>query len=51
MARTMLATAIAQALVGAGALTNYPRDAVFSMAFALPWLLAGGLFRRTSRAS
>ena len=46
MARTMFATGAAQALVAAFGFTTDPRGAMFSMMFALPWILAGGLFRR-----
>jgi hypothetical protein len=48
MARAMVAAAIAQALVAGGALSAYPRDAMFSMAFALPWLLSAALFRKAA---
>lgn len=48
MARAMLATAAAQLLVGAGGLTMVVRDGLFSMAFALPWLLAAALFRNAA---
>ncbi len=51
MAWAMLATAIAQLLVGAGGLTMVVRDGLFSMAFALPWLLAAALFRHAGRTS
>ena len=46
MARTMFATAAAQAVVGGLGITSDPRGAVFSMIFALPWVLAAVLFRR-----
>jgi len=46
MARTMFATAAAQAIVGGLGITSDPRGAVFSMIFALPWVLAAVLFRR-----
>lgn len=49
MARAMVAAAAAQLLVGAGGLTMVIRDGIFSMAFALPWLLAAGLFRKAAR--
>lgn len=49
MARTMFATAAAQALVGAGGFTTDPRGAILSMAFALPWLLSAVLFRNAAR--
>ena len=49
MARTMLAAAGAQLLVGAGGLAADPRGAIFSAAFALPWLLAAALFRNAAR--
>jgi hypothetical protein len=49
MARVMVVAAIAQA--GAGALGLYAdsRGAIFSMAFALPWLLSAALFRKAAR--
>ena len=46
MAKTMLAAALAQALVGAGGFATDPRGAIFSIMFALPWILAADLFRR-----
>jgi hypothetical protein len=46
MAVTMIATGIAQAMVAAGGIATDLRGAMFSMAFAAPWLLAGALFRR-----
>jgi hypothetical protein len=49
MARTMVVTGIAQALAGAAGLPSDPRGAVFSMAFALPWLLSAWLFRKAAR--
>lgn len=44
MARAMLAAAIVQAALAALGLTTDMRGAVFSMAFAVPWLLAAALF-------
>lgn len=49
MARTMFAAAAAQALVSAFGFTTDPRGALFSMMFALPWILAAGLFRRAAQ--
>ena len=49
MAQIMAATAIAQGLAGAGGLPVDPRDAIFSMIFAVPWLLAAILFRKAAR--
>jgi hypothetical protein len=46
MAKSMFAAAAAQALAGAGGFATDPRGALFSMMFALPWILAAGLFRR-----
>ena len=50
MARAMVVAALAQLAVAAGALPTVPRDAVFSMLFALPWLLAAALFAKAARA-
>ncbi len=49
MAQTMAATAIAQGLAGAGGLPIDPGGAIFSMIFAVPWLLAAVLFRNAAR--
>jgi len=49
MARTMVAAAVAQAAVALGGMAADPRGAVFSILFALPWLLAAGLFRRADQ--
>ena len=51
MARAMLATAIAQALVVAAAFVvgGDMRGAVFSALFVAPWLLSSALFRRASQ--
>lgn len=49
MSRAMLATAAAQLLVAAGGLTSDLLGALFSMAFALPWLLSAALFRMVGR--
>ena len=48
MARTMFATAAAQALAGGFGLTTDPLGAVLSMVFAFPWVLSAGLFRRAA---
>ena len=45
MALAMAAAAFAQTAAGAAGLAADPRGAVFSIAFALPWLLAATLFR------
>jgi len=52
MARTMLATAIAQALVVAVALVGAwdMRGAVFSACFVAPWLVSAQLFRKAAQA-
>ena len=49
MARTMIVAAITQALLGAGGLSSDLRGGVFSMIFALPWLLSAALFWKASR--
>jgi hypothetical protein len=49
MALVMLVTAVAQAAVGAGGLWSDPRGAIFSMVFAMPWLLAAALFALAAR--
>ena len=49
MARTMFAAAAAQALVAAFGFTTDPRGAIFSMIFALPWILAAALFGRAAQ--
>ena len=49
MAKSMFAAAAAQALAGAGGFVTDPRGALFSMMFALPWILAAGLFRRAEQ--
>jgi hypothetical protein len=51
MARALLATAIAQALVVAAAFVvgGDMRGAVFSALFVAPWLLSSALFRRASQ--
>ena len=49
MAWAMVAAAVAQAVLGAIGLPVDQRGAIFSMIFALPWLLAALLFRRVSR--
>lgn len=48
MSRTMAGTAVLQGLVAAGGIATDLRGAIFSVAFALPWLLAAGLFRRAA---
>ena len=49
MAWAMVAAGIAQAVLGAIGLPVDQRGAIFSMIFALPWLLAALLFRRAAR--
>ena len=49
MAWAMLAAAVAQAVLGAIGLPVDQRGAIFSMIFALPWLLSALLFRRAAR--
>ena len=49
MAQTMVAAAIAQALLGAGGLSSDLRGGVFSMVFALPWLLSAALYWKASQ--
>lgn len=51
MARATLVTALAQAAVGAAGLPLDQRGAIFSTAFALPWLLSAWLFARAARHS
>ena len=46
MARTMIVTGVAQGLAGTAGLATDPRGAAFSLAFALPWFLSAGLFRK-----
>ena len=49
MAHTMFAAAAAQALAGGFGLSTDPLGAVFSMLFALPWVLSAALFRNAAR--
>ena len=49
MARAMVVTALAQAFAGAFGVPADVRGGVFSLLFALPWLLAAGLFWSASR--
>ena len=53
MAIVMVAAALAQAVVAASGLTVDLRGAIFSMGFAVPWLLAAALFHaaRQDRSS
>lgn len=48
MGWTMFVTAVLQAALAAGGIKTDFRGAMFSLAFALPWLLAAGLFRRAA---
>jgi hypothetical protein len=50
MAKAMLATAAAQAAAGAVGLSTDPRGGLFSMGFAVFWLLAAGLFALAARS-
>ena len=49
MALAMLAAALLQALVALGGMSQDPRGAIFSLCFAVPWLLAAALFRTVAR--
>lgn len=49
MSRVMVVAALAQALAGAGGMSVDPRGGVFSMLFALPWLLSAALYRKAAR--
>ena len=49
MAKVMIGAAVAQVAAGALGLTTDARGAVFSMGFAMFWLLAAGLFRRAAQ--
>lgn len=49
MPRAMIVTAIAQAAAGTLGISSDPRGAMFSVAFALPWLLSAWLFRKAAR--
>ena len=49
MALAMLVAGIAQAAAGAFGLTEDMRGGIFSVAFAIPWLLAATLFRSARR--
>jgi hypothetical protein len=51
MAKAMLVAAVAQAVAGAAGLSQDLRGGVFSMGFALFWVLAAGLFALASRPS
>jgi hypothetical protein len=51
MATSMFVAAAAQAAVAAGGFATDPRGAIFSLMFALPWILSGALFRRASTES
>ena len=48
-ARAMAVASAAQALAGAAGLSTDVRGAVFSMGFALPWILSAWLFRKAAR--
>lgn len=48
MARVTAVAAMAQALAAAGGLTSDTRGALFSMAFAVPWLFAAAMFRKAA---
>lgn len=49
MARTMALVAIVDLAIVAAGLATDPRGGLFSMSFALPWLLAAVLFQRAAR--
>jgi hypothetical protein len=49
MARAMAAAGLAHLAVAALGAAADPRGAVFSLAFAAPWLLAAALFRKAAR--
>jgi hypothetical protein len=51
MARAMLVAAAAQAAAAAVGLSMDMRGGIFSMIFALPWLLSAWLFARAARQS
>jgi hypothetical protein len=48
MVRAMAVTAVAQALAGALGLPSDPRGAIFSMLFAIPWLVSALLFQKAA---
>ena len=50
MAKAMVIAALAQAVLGAFGYPSDPRGGVFSMLFAVPWLLSALLFRKTALA-
>lgn len=50
MAKAMVAAAAAQAALAAGGMPADLRGGIFSMGFAIVWLLAAVLFRRAARA-
>jgi hypothetical protein len=50
MAWAMVATAFAQTVLGAIGYPADPRGGVFSVLFALPWLLSARLFRKAALA-
>jgi hypothetical protein len=49
MARVMVVAAVAQAAAGAFGFPTDSRGAVFSMLFALPWLLSAAFYRKAAR--
>lgn len=49
MARTMALVAVANLAIAAAGLMTDPHGGLFSMGFALPWLLAAMLFQRAAR--
>jgi hypothetical protein len=49
MVRAMVVTAVTQAATGAVGLSTDSRGALYSMAFAAPWLLSAWLFRKAAR--
>ena len=50
MAWAMVAAAAAQAILGATGIAQDPRGGVFSMLFALPWLISAALFWKAGAA-
>jgi hypothetical protein len=51
MVRAMAAAATAQAIISAVGLSTDPLGAKFSMAFAIPWLVAAALFGSAARSA
>lgn len=49
MTYAMTTAALLQALLALGGMTQDSRSAIFSLAFALPWLIAAALFRKAAQ--